>query len=129
MRWGEAKTQLLYTLPEVAALEGSSDLRTRPSAFQPPRHKPIYILGTLPPFSMFLITLEQKFPCFSTGQPNSEPNYQKLSPVHLRPYKSYTRAIYLCASRPAPPDILKLIFQSLVHRFRGRFNLGSHNLQ
>ena len=51
MSWGWAKIQLLYTCAK---------------AFHPPSHKPTHILNTLPLFDMFFITLEQRFPRFST---------------------------------------------------------------
>ena len=44
------------------------------------------------------------------GWPGSEPDCQELLLVHLRPQKSYTGAIYLYATRLAPPGILNLIF-------------------
>ena len=59
MSWGWAEAQFLYTF-----LQGASDIETRVRAFQPPRHKPTHILDTIPIFGMFLITLEQRFPCF-----------------------------------------------------------------
>jgi len=37
---------------------------------------------------------------------NSELDYQKLSLVHSRRHKSYIGAVYLCASRLAPTDVL-----------------------
>ena len=63
------------------------------------------------------------------GRLDSEPECQTLSFAHLSPYKSYTGAVYNCVSHLAPSDVLNLILKAWFTQFRGRFNLGSQNLQ
>ena len=63
------------------------------------------------------------------GQPNSELDYRKLSLTHLRTHKSDTGAVYICVSCSAPLDALNLIFKARFAQFKGRFSLGSQNLQ
>ena len=53
--------------------------------------------------------------------PNNDPDYLKFAFAHLRPHKSYTGAVYICASRSAPSDMLNLIFKAQFARFRGWF--------
>ena len=55
-------------------------------------------------------------------RPNSEPDYQKLFIVHSRPHKSYIGAVYLCASRLAPIDVLNSFSKTW-------FSPGIQNLQ
>ena len=110
MSWGWAETQLLYTHPEAAVLEGLWVLRTFARA--PPRTN-LHIFWALSPYSTCFWTPWSEdslvlTPVVVRGQPNS------------KSYKSYTRVVYLCASRSVPPDFLNLIFQNSVHLVQPR---------
>ena len=56
---------------------------------------------------------------------NNDSDYRKLAFVQSRPHKSYTRTVYICASRSSPSNVLNLIFKARLAPFRDRFSLDN----
>ena len=133
MSWGWAEASFLYTLPKAVALQGPLDLGKCAGLFSPPStnphafwNSPSYLTRFLSPWSEDSLVL---VPAVVRGRPNNEPNYRTFSLAYLRLYKSYTGVVYICASRSAPSNVLNLIFNARLARFKGRFNPCNQNLQ